>query len=110
MAQVNARIDKEIYDQLSEYSEITGVPVSRCIAEAAGDWLQCVVPFRLAVLVDAINHKPSDIRLTESERKLLAVVEDQSSLLGREIKKSLAFRGHADDRLDADAVAMPSTD
>jgi hypothetical protein len=47
MTQVNARIDKEIYDRLSEYSEITGVPVSRCIAEACERWLTEVAPTRV---------------------------------------------------------------
>jgi Ribbon-helix-helix domain len=50
MTQVNARIDKEIYDRLSEYSEITGVPVSRCIAEACERWLTEVAPTRVEAM------------------------------------------------------------
>ena len=50
MTQVNARIDKEIYDRLSEYSEITGVPVSRCIAEACERWLTVVAPTRIEAM------------------------------------------------------------
>jgi hypothetical protein len=48
--QVNARIDKRIYDQLAEYSEITGTPVSRCIAEACERWLTYVAPARIEAL------------------------------------------------------------
>jgi predicted DNA-binding protein len=50
MAQVNARIDKGIYDRLSEYSETTGVPVSRCIAEACERWLTVVAPTRIEAM------------------------------------------------------------
>jgi hypothetical protein len=47
MTQVNARIDKEIYDRLAVYSKITGVPVARCIAEACESWLTVVAPSRV---------------------------------------------------------------
>jgi hypothetical protein len=51
MTQVNARINKEIYDRLSEYSEISGVPIARCIAEACDLWLTTVAAAR----IDAIR-------------------------------------------------------
>jgi predicted DNA-binding protein len=51
MTQTNCRIDKEIYDRLAEYSKLTSVPVSRCIAEACERWLTTVAPARLDQLV-----------------------------------------------------------
>jgi hypothetical protein len=50
MTQVNARIDKELYDRLAEYSKLTSVPVSRCIAEALNDWLQSTAVARVQAL------------------------------------------------------------
>ena len=47
MTQVNARIDKDIYDRLAEASALTNVPVSRCIAEACEIWLTAVAPARI---------------------------------------------------------------
>ena len=50
MTQVNARINREIYDRLSEYSEISGVPIARCIAEACELWLTTVAAARIDVM------------------------------------------------------------
>lgn len=50
MPQTNCRIDSELLAQIREYSEKTGVPISRCIDEATSQWLQCVAPVRLEAL------------------------------------------------------------
>jgi hypothetical protein len=60
MTQVNARIDKEIYDRLSQYSELTGVPVSRCIAEACERWLTEIAPTRIEAM------KRREVRFNEN--------------------------------------------
>jgi predicted DNA-binding protein len=55
MAQVNCRIDAELYERLRDYQEKTGVPISRCIDDAVKDWLESVAPLRL----EALTVKPS---------------------------------------------------
>ena len=67
MTQVNARIDKGIYDRLSKYSEITGVPVSRCIAEACETWLTCIAPTRIEAM-QRVNQELGRVVASEHKR------------------------------------------
>jgi hypothetical protein len=76
MMQVNARIDKEIYDRLSQYSELTGVPVSRCIAEACERWLMDVAPGRVESMArrdlsEMIDGKAKLLKLIQEPKKQL---------------------------------------
>ena len=57
----NARIDKGIYAQLAEYSEETGVPVSKCIHEALERWLTTVAPARLKALDRSVRFNENGV-------------------------------------------------
>jgi Ribbon-helix-helix domain len=48
--QAPVRMNADLVKQLREYSEVTGVPVSKCIDEAVLRWLTWVAPERLEAL------------------------------------------------------------
>jgi hypothetical protein len=50
MTQTNCRIDSELAKELRKYSDITGVPVSKCIDEAVERWLNVVAPSRIEAM------------------------------------------------------------
>lgn len=47
------QVNSEVYVQLKTYSEAVGIPASRVIEEALGDWLETVGIARLEALAGA---------------------------------------------------------
>jgi hypothetical protein len=94
MAQVNARIDKGIYDRVSFISELTSVPVSRLIAEACESWLESKGVVKLATVYEEIQRMPTGFRRSAAEQALVKIVEEETAAeeLGKQIRWNLNLR------------------
>jgi hypothetical protein len=114
MTQVNARIDKELYGQLRLYSAITQVPVSRCIADAVGKWIERTAVVRLAGEYENIVSRGHHARRTLAEKELAEIVHEErgelGQLLNRQLKLMETARNNSESRQLAAVVEMPGKD
>ncbi len=41
------RLKKALFKQLTQFNELTGVSIAKCVDEAVANWIECVAPDRI---------------------------------------------------------------
>jgi hypothetical protein len=67
--QTNYRIDSKLAEELSLYSSLAQVPISKCIDEAVRNWLDTVAINRLATMYEEIESRGPSATLSQAKKR-----------------------------------------